>query len=51
MTCVEGDLSGKKQLNVHLWLKTGEGDGVISGMRIQKAPVNHANSAVAKASL
>eukprot|EP00752_Nemacystus_decipiens_P014289 g12709.t1 len=48
MSCVEGDLSGKKQLNVRLWLKTGQGDGVISGVRIQKAPTNHANSAVAK---
>eukprot|EP00903_Cladosiphon_okamuranus_P006370 g6237.t1 len=48
MTCVEGDLSGKKQLNVHIWLKTGQGDGVISGVRIQKAPMNHANSAIAK---
>lgn len=48
MTCVEGDLSGKKQLNVHIWLKTGQGDGVITSVRIQKAPMNHANSAVAK---
>lgn len=50
MTCLEGDLSGKKQLNVHVWLKMGEGDGVVTGVRIQKAPMNHANSAVAKVS-
>lgn len=48
MTAVEGDLSGKKQLNVRLWLKMGQGDGVVTDVKIHKAPPNHANSAVAK---
>eukprot|EP00904_Undaria_pinnatifida_P007646 jgi/Undpi1/4010/HiC_scaffold_16.g07378.m1 len=49
MRCVEGDLSGKKQLQVRLWLKMGQGDGVVTDVRIQKAPPNHTNPAVAKA--
>lgn len=48
MTCVEGDLSGKKLLNVHMWVKMGQGDGVVTGIRVQKAPTNRANSALAK---
>lgn len=48
MRCVEGDLSGKKQLQVRLWLKMGQGDGVVTDVRIQKAPPNHTNPAVAK---
>lgn len=48
MRCVEGDLSGKKQSHVHLWLKTGEGDGVISAIRVQKTPMANPNSALTK---
>lgn len=48
MRCVEGDLSGKKELHVHLWVKKGQGDGVITDVSIQKAPLNHASSAISK---
>ena len=48
MRCVEGDLSGKQQLQVRLWLKMGQGDGVVIDVRVQKAPFKHANPAVAK---
>ncbi|CAM9373052.1 unnamed protein product [Pylaiella littoralis] len=48
MTFVEGDLSGKKQLHVHVWVKKGQGDGVMTSVRVQRAPLNHANPSVAK---
>lgn len=48
MSCVEGDLSGKKQVEVFLWLKMGQGDGVATSVVIQKAPLNHINPTVAK---
>lgn len=48
MRCVEGDLSGKKEEIVRLWLKTGQGDGVITAVEIRKAPQDHANVAVKK---
>lgn len=48
MRCVKGDLSGKKQENVHLWVKMGQGEGVMIDMKIKKAPPNHANTTVKK---
>lgn len=48
MTCVEGDLSGRKALHVHLWLKMGQGDGVVTDVSITRAPPEHENSAAQK---
>lgn len=48
MRCMEGDLSGKRNESVHLWLKMGQGDGVITDIAIQKAPNDHGNPVVAK---
>lgn len=48
MTRMDGDLSGKKDLGVYLWLRKGQGYGVVTDVRIQRAPTDHANPMVAK---
>ncbi|CAN0017553.1 unnamed protein product [Ascophyllum nodosum] len=49
MTRVNGDLSGKNSLHVHLWVRMGRGDGVVTAIALQRAPLNCGIRSLAKA--
>ena len=48
MTRVKGDLSGKNSLHLHLWVRMGRGDGVVTAIALQRAPLNCGIRSLAK---